>query len=232
MIAAAVGATGCQSIGPASISRDRLDYASAIAGSWREQTLLNIVKLRYFDAPVFFEVSSVISSYTLQSEVSLASRIFPRSPTDTFRELGATGTYTDRPTISYVPVTGKEYIEKLLRPIPPQAIFAMIQAGHPADYILSLTVRAINDVHNYSASPARSRREDPEFRRVLEAIRRIQQADALGVRIEKRGKEEEARVFFRERVDPDTEKDIKFLKEALGIKPEVGEASGLGARAR
>jgi len=223
LTAVAVMAAGCQSIGPGSISRDRLDYASAIAGSWREQTLLNIVKLRYFDAPMFFDVSSVISSYTLQSEVSLSARVFPRTPAETFGELGGTGTYTDRPTISYAPVTGKEYIEKLLRPIPPQAIFAMIQAGHPADYILSLTVRAINDVHNYSAAPARSRREDPQFRRVIEAIRRIQQADAVGVRTAKRGNEEVTLVFFQERVDPNTEKDIRLVKEALGIKPESKE---------
>ena len=215
--------TGCQSIGPVSVQRDRLDYAGAIAGSWREQTLLNIVKLRCFDAPVFLEVSSVISSYTLQSEVSLASRIFPRSPTDTFRELGASGTYTDRPTISYTPVTGKEYIEKLLRPIPPQAVFAMIQAGHPADYILPLTVRAINDVFNYSASPARRRREDPAFVQVIDALRRIQQAEALGIRIERRGKEGETLVFFRDKVDPDVQKDIRAVKDALGIEPEIRE---------
>ena len=65
VLAAAFMAAGCQTIGPGSVQRDRLDYAGAIAGSWREQTLLNIVKLRYFDAPVFLEVSSVISSYTL-----------------------------------------------------------------------------------------------------------------------------------------------------------------------
>ena len=157
VLAAAFVVAGCQTIGPGSVQRDRVDYASAIAGSWREQTLLNIVKLRYFDAPVFLEVSSVIGSYTLESDVSLSSRIFPFSRTDTFHELGAAGKYTDHPTISYTPVTGKQYIEKLLQPIPPQAIFAMIQAGHPADYILSLTVRAINDIYNYSAAPARTR---------------------------------------------------------------------------
>ncbi|OGA55033.1 MAG: hypothetical protein A3F74_07395 [Betaproteobacteria bacterium RIFCSPLOWO2_12_FULL_62_58] len=179
VLTVALLAAGCQTIGPGSVERDRLDYASAIASSWREQMLLNIVKLRYFDAPVFLDVSSVINSYTLQSEVSLAARIFRRSPGATFREFGATGTYTDRPTISYTPVTGEKYIGKLLRPIPPQAIFAMIQAGHPADYILSLTVRAINDAYNYSGAPARARHEDPEFRRVIEAFRRIQQAGAL-----------------------------------------------------
>jgi len=223
ILAVALMVAACQTIGPGSVQRDRLDYAGAIASSWREQMLLNIVKLRYFDAPVFLEVSSVISSYTLQSEVSLAARIFPHSRVDSYGNLGATGTYTDRPTISYTPVTGEKYIDKLLRPIPPQAIFAMIQAGHPADYILSLTVRAINDVYNYSAAPARTRREDPAFYQVIEAIRRIQQAGALGVRVEKRGKEERTLVFFRNKVDPDVEKDIGFVRDTLEINPDTKE---------
>ena len=56
----------CTSIGAGSVHRDRL-----LTSSWKEQTLLNIVKLRYADTPVFLEVSSVISSYQLQSQVSL-----------------------------------------------------------------------------------------------------------------------------------------------------------------
>jgi hypothetical protein len=117
LICSALAAAGCQTIGPANMQRDRIDYGGAIADSWKEQTLLNITKLRYSDTPVFLEVSSVISSYTLQSELSLAARIFPHSRTDTYRNLGATGTYTDRPTISYTPVTGQKYIDALLRPI-------------------------------------------------------------------------------------------------------------------
>jgi hypothetical protein len=223
MLGVVLMAAACQSIGPGSVQRDRLDYAGAIASSWREQTLLNIVKLRYFDAPVFLEVSSVISSYTLQSEVSLGTRIFPWSSTDTFREFGAAGTYIDRPTISYTPVTGDKYIGKLLRPISPQAIFAMIQAGHPADYILSLTVRAINDIYNYSASPARARGEDPEFRRVIEAFRRVQQAGALGIRIERRSKDGGTFIFFRDKVDPNVKRDIHLIRDELQIKPEIEE---------
>jgi hypothetical protein len=99
----------------------------------------------------------------------------------------------------------------------------MIQAGHSASYILPLTARAINDVFNYSAAPARMRREDPAFVQVIDAFHRIQQAGALGIRIDRRGKEEETFVYFRERADPDVEKYIRSVKEALGIKPEVAE---------
>lgn len=91
VLLAAFVTTGCQSIGPATIYRDRLDYAGAIADSWKEQTLLNIVRLRYFDTPTFLDVASVISSYQLQGEVRLGQEFFPSSRVDTNRSFGATG---------------------------------------------------------------------------------------------------------------------------------------------
>jgi len=56
---------GCASIGPAGIQRDRPDYSGSMASSWKEQMLLNIVKFRYFDPPVFLDVSSVVSTREL-----------------------------------------------------------------------------------------------------------------------------------------------------------------------
>jgi len=223
LLVAAVALAGCQSIGAGNVQRDRLDFAGAIGDSWKEQTLLNIVKLRYYDTPVFLDVSSVIGSYTFQGEVSLGASVFPGASTNNNRSLGATGTYTDHPTISYAPLTGERFINSLLRPIAPQAIFAMIQAGHQADYILQATVRAINGIYNYSASPSRARPGDPEFHRVIEAIRRIQQAGALGMRVEKRGGEEATLLSFHAKAGQDVEKDIHFVLETLAIKPENEE---------
>ena len=67
--------SACVSIGAGSVNRDRLDYTEALATSWKQQMLLNIVKLRYADTPVFLDVSSVISSYQVQSQVSLAGAV-------------------------------------------------------------------------------------------------------------------------------------------------------------
>ena len=62
-------AAACTSIGPGTVPHDRIDYASAIGNSWKEQTLLNIVKLRYVDMPIFLEVAQVIAGYQLQSAI-------------------------------------------------------------------------------------------------------------------------------------------------------------------
>ena len=96
VLVAAIAIAGCNAIGPGSVQCDRLDHAAAISDSWKEQVLLNIVKLRYFDTPVFLGVASVISSYTLQSQVDIAARIFPDSRTDSFRNFGASGLSSSR----------------------------------------------------------------------------------------------------------------------------------------
>jgi len=230
---------GCTSIGVATISRDRPAYNEVIADTWKQQTLLNIVKLRYFDTPTFLDVSSIISSYQLQGELSFEREFFRRAPADSNRSLGLFGTYTDRPTISYAPLSGERFVNNLLRPVPPQAVFAMVMSGHQAEFIFRATVRAINDVHNYTAAPARARTEDPDFSLVVAAFQRLQRVGALGMRIEEvrtpndagtqSTRSERVRrehvtwVFFRERRDDQTRDDIALIRRTLELAPEAKE---------
>lgn len=219
ILAAILTTTACQSIGTGSVKRDRIGYADAMGTSWKEQTLLNIVKLRYLDTPVFLDVSSVISSYELASQVSLAASIFSGNSGSNTQSLGMTGTYTDKPTISYTPITGERYMNSLIRPIPPQAIFAMVESGHPADLVLRITARAINGVFNHSASQTRAHAADPTFRAVIDAFRLIQQEGALSVRVEK----ESTFIGFHHSGDEEVEKSIRFVKEKLRISPNTDE---------
>ena len=66
------GLSGCSSIGPRTVARDRFDYISAISDSWKGQMLLNVVKLRYADAPVFLDVTSVITQTGYQGTLAVS----------------------------------------------------------------------------------------------------------------------------------------------------------------
>ena len=106
------GIVGCASIGPGTVTRDRFDYTAAVSESWKSQMLLNLVKLRYGDTPVFLDVGQIISAYTLESTLSAGGTIFSTSGTvpgvpDSSVILGAQGRYTDRPTITYAPLVGE-----------------------------------------------------------------------------------------------------------------------------
>ena len=104
---AAIVFMGCRHLGPQTVEHDRFDYNTAIADSWQQQTLLNIVKLRYSDMPLFVDVASVVSSYTLEGSVGLGyTRSSKESVLGDFFNIGANSRYIDRPTITYVPITG------------------------------------------------------------------------------------------------------------------------------
>ena len=57
--------TSCMGYGPRTIERDQMDYGLSISTALQQQLLGNIVRLRYMEAPVFVDVSSVINQYTL-----------------------------------------------------------------------------------------------------------------------------------------------------------------------
>src|SRR5258705_12184517 len=97
--------SGCVHLGPRTIAVDRFDYSSAVADSWKQQTLLNIVKLRYMDLPVFVDVASIVSGYSLQTGVNVGGTLSSKDAIQrNFLAAGAQAIYTDRPTITYVPM--------------------------------------------------------------------------------------------------------------------------------
>jgi hypothetical protein len=223
-----LGVAGCASLGPGSVTRDRFDYTGAVAESWKSQMLLNLVKLRYGDTPVFLDVGQIVSGYTIQSTFSAAGSIFntntivPGVPNSSIG-LGAQGQFTDRPTITYSPLSGERFARSLMTPIPPVAIMSQIQGGNPIDVVLRLAVHVVNGIHNRFGGDIRARPADPEFYPLLERLRRIQASGVIGIRLRRTDREEAVMMALRQVEDPAIEAEILAVRRMLGLDPQGGE---------
>lgn len=174
---------GCSRIGPGTVTRDRFDYNTAVSDSWKEQTLLNIVKLRYADMPLFMDVASIVSGYTLESSVNIGGSLVEGSSNPGNLSLGTAGKYTDRPTITYAPITGAQFNKTFMAPLPPSAVLFMIQAGWPANIVLEISVEAINGLRAQKSGGIGQRVGDPRYYRMIELFTTIQQSGGFSVRV-------------------------------------------------
>jgi hypothetical protein len=217
--------SGCGGIGPRTVVHDRFDYTGALGDSWKQQMLINTVKLRYGDTPVFLDVASVINQYSVESQVDLRlTWVNPVVQAGTnAQSTGGAVRYIDRPTITYMPLSGEKFTRSLMKPLPPPAILSLIQGGYPIDLVLRVCVHSVNGIRNRFGGAARARPADPEFYPLLEALRRIQNSGAIGLRVQKTNEMEGVLMGFRGKVDASVDEDSRFVRKTLGLDPVAGE---------
>ena len=219
-----VAGGGFGGIGPSTINHDRFDYTEAIATSWKQQMLANIVKLRYGDTPVFLDVVSVINQYSLEAAMDLRlTWVEPHISVGDSQSTGASARYTDKPTISYAPLSGERFARSLMKPIPPPAVLSLIQAGYPIHAVLRVCVHSINGIRNRYGGAARAHGADPEFYALLQRMRRVQDAGGMGMRVQKFGETEGMVMTFREKADPSPQPDITAIRQTLGLAQDAKE---------
>lgn len=195
-------AAGCRSIGPGTMDRDQLDYGQSVGDNWKNQMLANIVKLRFSDMPVFMDVGSIVSGYSMETQVSARVGFSDSFTGSDSQGLGAGGKFTDRPTITYIPKTGDDYLRSLMTPVEPRNLLALIQVGYDADLLFTWAVQAINGVHNYSVAKDKFQ-SDPEFQEFSALTRELQNLGVVGWEFEDDpNTKEEVLLVLRQQTQP------------------------------
>ena len=222
-LAAALLTSGCTGIGPNTVARDRFDYVTTISQSWKRQMMLNLLKVRYSDAPVFMDVASVISTYELTGEVNLSGQVAPVNRGDSFAHLGTGGRYSDKPTITYQPLAGEKFTRSLMLPIPIQSVLLLIQSGYRADLVLRVCMSSINGLNNAYGGVGNPQEGNPKFRELVTAIREAQAAGGMGIRMKSTKDKQASVMFLRPSTDEVITAPLGKIRELLDLNKAARE---------
>ncbi|MFO1304837.1 MAG: hypothetical protein U1F54_13975 [Burkholderiales bacterium] len=209
---------GCAGVSPTHVTADRMDYGQVVAESWKRQTLMNVVRMRYADAPMFLEVNSIINSYTLGGNANAQATI-PRSAADVL-QLGATANWSNTPTVTYQPLIGDRFTRSLLQPIPPVAVFQLLQGGWPVNLVFETVVSSVSGLRNAASGVA----ADPGFSELRERLSRIQRGGDIGIRIEPRKNGDAVVAVIRSaKAGTELNEDNLRIRELLGLPSYASE---------
>ena len=222
--------SGCAARGAGRVPGDRFDYNGAIAQSTREQMLLNIVRSRYLEVPVFLTVSSVLTQYEYDSSIDLTGILeFGSGTTD--RALGSANLrFSERPTITYLPVEGQEFAAHLLSDIPAEIIFAAAQAGWPVDVFMRIAIQRLGAAENMSFgeipasgdSDSKTQVESDfkklkRFERMIDLIFILSDSEVIEVQEVEEDSKSERYLIIAEEVPEDLRPRLDELRQLIGL---------------
>lgn len=167
--------TGVACLGPTAIKQTRLRYNEAYRQTNDEQLLLNIVRLRYADSPVFIDLSNIASQFESGATGGFSGGLDGQGPGPTRLGMGEL-VYRDAPTLSYQPREGNDVGKELLTPLVAE-LLRLFSPGASFEQFMLLGVNDINDISNASIATGLTPQcpdDNTEFRHILRLIVALQ----------------------------------------------------------
>ena len=170
---------GCSTVGPKLYEGSFNDYNDAIRRTSDGQMLTNLVRLRYFDTPVFLQVSSVNASFNVSANAGASAGINEGANNNYGLNIG--GSASESPTISFSLPESAKYYGRLLSPLSTKQIGSLLLGGFDTETVFLTTVRGMNGLKNMSAEYENTPQENASFNDYKEALSLIQKLRGQGL---------------------------------------------------
>lgn len=133
------------STGSSQFSSSRMAYNHALQETEQRELLLNIVRLRYNEPPAFLQVNGISSQFEFTSELLIGAETDGEGSLDVFSP-EATISFSSRPTVTFSPQQEKEFMQQIMAPVDPEALYRLIEYGWGMERVFGLMVRSVNQV--------------------------------------------------------------------------------------
>lgn len=126
LLGVAILVSGCK-VANHALRSDFTDFNTALQFNQTQQMLLNLVRLHYRESPMFLQAGSLTASY----ESQVGGNIGVTNDTAVETAAGVDYSFSSKPTVSYVPVEGRNYVQQLLTEISSETFCLLLRSGWP-----------------------------------------------------------------------------------------------------
>jgi len=147
-----VSVSGCV-VGPTSLRGNRPEYNKAVQRTEKEELLLNIVRVRYSEPVKFLQVTSVVSTFNYAAGLNASANLpFDARSGETrgpnVFNVGGSLAYAEAPTVTYVPLEGKQFASQLLQEVSVETLLLLIRSGWNIAQVMPIVVEHFGALSN------------------------------------------------------------------------------------
>ena len=165
--------SGC-TVGPKLYKTSFTQYNDAVRRTLDEQMLANLVRIRYYESPMFLQVSSLNTTFSVGGNVGVSGTNVSGGNDTVGANIG--GSYSESPTISFSMPESSDYYGRLLAPLSAAQVTSLVLAGFDSELVFLTAVRGMNGLQNLNAE-FDGLSEEPlaaaQFREALALIKKL-----------------------------------------------------------
>ena len=180
---------GCAIQGPNAMHASRLGYNEAVQVSDQRELLLNLVRLRYSEAPEFLAVSGISTQMSYDAGASIGGDFGDADGEDlNVVSPGASVGYSESPTITFIPRRDQDFTRQLVAPVELDSLYLLTRDGWGLDRVLLLIADEVNGIYNTvsredgSAEPGNLR----AFQELVSRMRRLESERLIRIDVQLR----------------------------------------------
>jgi len=168
---------GCGTLGPASLNRDYPRYSQTMREIQDERLLLNLVRLRYFETPVFLQLTSITTTYEVNANANVSASGNAGGGTTVGGGIG--GAYREAPTFTYSLPDSTEFFGRMVAKLSTAQLAPLALTGAGGYFRLGLS--RINGLENVSVYSGWTAEEPASYAKFNESLRIMQELEREGL---------------------------------------------------
>lgn len=169
----------CIRIPPSRLQASATDYNEVLQRASSEQLLLNLVRLRYHDTPLFMEPSAVSAQMRRNVEVSAQAGVADATVTERSAGIGGRFSFSEQPTLTFVPMRGEAFMSRLLSRLDLGTLLLLYHSGWDIERVFHLCVESMNAVVNDTSVSGAHAQDRTGFYALLRQLHRLRLDGAI-----------------------------------------------------